>query len=624
GRTFPTGNYTIRAIAYSEKGLSGQQVANEEVSFSITNSGGGGTPNLGANKSELVFDAVKNTTSPSQSVVVTNSGNASLQLTGASISGNKFQNNSNKNYPLTLNPGQSTTYNIVFKPGGSVGALNSSFEVSNSAGSNLSVGLYGLSINGLEGANEPTLNNVTKTLGYNINVGWTTLSSSTSPNLVGEEVDIQLFTKAGSGNVTMRPVARYSPREDLPYGFYTKSGNNPVRTQVGVLTDNSNEHQALFPEVESGGISFDPGSSNFGLYVESNTFGRFNYTEDELNTGGVAHRVRTYPLKDRNGALVPNAFLVCFEDANNGDYQDYVYELTNVKAPGSSPAPGTALSRINAGGFSFIDSDNNNWQSDIYYRDGVQGSKSFDVKGTTTDNLYLKYRFGSSFSYNIPVSSSTPVTLRLHFVEPYFGVAGPGGTNRRKFNVSVENGQKTINGIDLNAIASPGTAIVQTIENINVVGGVINIQFDATIDNAIVSGIEVIGDPGNVGGTDRPSVVAIYDGTNVNNTIDNGDANIPTDVSISTTQLNLPNGSLNNNTVTNNTVRLINTSNGASISSSVNSTGGGDAITLVPFTQLNPFTTYRFEITDGVKDLSGRSMIPFSVNFTTGQGPSAG
>ena len=74
-------------------------------------------------------------------------------------------------------------------------------------------------------------------------------------------------------------------------------------------------------------------------------------------------------------------------------------------------------------------------------------------------------------------------------------------------------------------------------------------------------------------------------------------------MSISTTQIILPNGSLNNNTVTSNTVKLTKVSSGATVSATVNSTGGGDAITLVPLNGLEPFTQYRFEITSGVEIL---------------------
>lgn len=52
--------------------------------------------------------------------------------------------------------------------------------------------------------------------------------------------------------------------------------------------------------------------------------------------------------------------------------------------------------------------------------------------------------------------------------------------------------------------------------------------------------------------------------------------------------------------------------------SSVNTTGGGDAITLVPNGLLLPFTNYTFVITNGVQDLSGAQFLPFTSTFTTG------
>jgi hypothetical protein len=46
------------------------------------------------------------------------------------------------------------------------------------------------------------------------------------------------------------------------------------------------------------------------------------------------HRVRSWTLRDAGGAVIPGAFLIGGEEAANGDYQDYVFVLTNVK-----PAP---------------------------------------------------------------------------------------------------------------------------------------------------------------------------------------------------------------------------------------------------------------------------------------------
>jgi glucose/arabinose dehydrogenase len=97
----------------------------------------------------------------------------------------------------------------------------------------------------------------------------------------------------------------------------------------------------------------------------------------------------------------------------------------------------------------------------------------------------------------------------------------------------------------------------------------------------------------------------------------NGSQNVSENASISTNILNLPNGGIDNSTLTSNTVYLSEAGSGALVPSNVNGTGGGDAITLVPSSRLKLNTTYNFNITDGVKDLSGASIIPYASTFST-------
>jgi hypothetical protein len=107
----------------------------------------------------------------------------------------------------------------------------------------------------------------------------------------------------------------------------------------------------------------------------------------------------------------------------------------------------------------------------------------------------------------------------------------------------------------------------------------------------------------------RPSVVLVDPR--------NSSQNVSENTSISTSILNLPNGGINNSTITSNTVYLTEAGTGRLIPSNVNGTGGGDAITLVPSTPLKLSTTYNFNITEGVKDLSGASIMPYASVFTT-------
>ena len=83
----------------------------------------------------------------------------------------------------------------------------------------------------------------------------------------------------------------------------------------------------------------------FGFFVDSKSFGRKTYTQDGLNTN-IPHGVRTYPAKNRAGVLVPNTYLVTFEDAQNGDYQDYVFLVDRRRTAGRHRSTGTPVARI--------------------------------------------------------------------------------------------------------------------------------------------------------------------------------------------------------------------------------------------------------------------------------------
>jgi glucose/arabinose dehydrogenase len=110
----------------------------------------------------------------------------------------------------------------------------------------------------------------------------------------------------------------------------------------------------------------------------------------------------------------------------------------------------------------------------------------------------------------------------------------------------------------------------------------------------------------------RPSVLAVNP--------ENNSQNVSENASVSTNILRLPNGGINNSTITPVNVYLTEEATGVTIPANVNGTGGGDAITLVPTSPLNLGTSYNFHVTEGVKDLSGASFIPYASRFTTGLG----
>jgi hypothetical protein len=164
----------------------------------------------------------------------------------------------------------------------------------------------------------------------------------------------QKFYKAGSGNVTIEPITFFSPTSSptVRAGWY-RSGNASSATEL--FTVASQFAQSVNP-VATGTTAFDPGSGAFSLYTKwPSQNGRVVYTEHALNTwepnSALRQKARVYPLKTAEGVVVPNAFIVGFEEipGNVSDYQDGVFIVRNVSLtpPAASAAAVTMLKLVN-------------------------------------------------------------------------------------------------------------------------------------------------------------------------------------------------------------------------------------------------------------------------------------
>lgn len=289
---------------------------------------------------ELIFSAVQDTTSPSQPVTLHNTGNAPLVISELSLSGTdqdafRFRV---PPLPLTVAPGDVYELGVVFAPD-APGTAQAGLEIVSSDVDNarVTVGLYGLGSLGEQGENEPTLQEIAHTLGYGIAVGSSELRLGTGAEAVGDEVMVPLFERAGPGPVTLSVVARYGPETVFPYGFFTLGGatdvegrplERPLRREVGQIV--ASEVQMLLPQ-HDGPSGFDPGGEVFGIYGQAGE--GTQYSLDSLNSG-LGHALRVYPLRDRQGNPVPNSYLLGLEEAQNGDYQDAVFVIGNVRGAG--------------------------------------------------------------------------------------------------------------------------------------------------------------------------------------------------------------------------------------------------------------------------------------------------
>ena len=467
---------------------------------------------------EAIFSGVKGTAIAPKSFLILNKGTAPLQINSLNITGthtNAFSINQPPAVPFYIAPGDTYALSLKFNPPSTlVGPLNAQLNINSNDPNNgvAAVGLYGLSTNGEQGSKEPPLDAVVKTLGYNINVGGTALILSTKPEAIGDEVLTPLFQKAQGGVVTIKPVARYSPDDLLSFGYYTLKNNAPVTTQVGRI--DVKQEQSLLPAVTSETKqSFDPGSATFGFFTGATSYANQNtYTEDRLNSGPLPHSVRIYPLKNREGVSMPNSYLVCFEPASNGDYQDYVFEVTNVKP---TVTLNTLPLRINAGGAS-VSVNGSNWagcssegncNSFVYgggfaYTENNIPSITGITSPTNQEIMKTEWTGGSSggtpvpvgsvaFGYNIPVQNGNYL-IRLHFVE-----LNKNDIGLRKFDVNVEGGEKELEDFDIYAEAGGMYKAIYRDFPAKVTDGVISIEFIKQVENAKVSAIEIFQDAVN-------------------------------------------------------------------------------------------------------------------------------
>ncbi|HEY2545483.1 MAG TPA: malectin domain-containing carbohydrate-binding protein [Candidatus Acidoferrum sp.] len=156
-------------------------------------------------------------------------------------------------------------------------------------------------------------------------------------------------------------------------------------------------------------------------------------------------------------------------------------------------APHRALPvRIVVGHSSYLDSSGNAWKSDRYFFGGRPSSFGGDLSKLADGRLYEWHRFGH-FHYVVPVASGDKYTLKLYFMEHWFGVqnGGRGGVGSRVFDVSC-NGLMLLKGFDIFREAG-SEPLVKTFPHIEPTPqGKIEIYFTPAVNYPSISAIEVI------------------------------------------------------------------------------------------------------------------------------------
>ena len=192
--------------------------------------------------------------------------------------------------------------------------------------------LQGVSLAAPEGNNEPPLQRIVEALGIPLKVGGSSLHLDTKSPAIGAGVAATALVRATDGPVRVTPLARFSPPGEIPLRWHTRG--DATRKPIATLADSSKKpdaHQCLNPPWTEGGptASFDPGTAPFSLVAET---GHGAIPLDPKHSAiKVTHPARVFPIHTFLGAPVADAVLVGFEEATNGDYQDALFLIENVR-----------------------------------------------------------------------------------------------------------------------------------------------------------------------------------------------------------------------------------------------------------------------------------------------------
>jgi hypothetical protein len=148
--------------------------------------------------------------------------------------------------------------------------------------------------------------------------------------------------------------------------------------------------------------------------------------------------------------------------------------------------------RIVTGPSVYRDSSGNVWMPDRYFFGGRVNRFGKDISKIPDGRLFEWHRYGH-FHYVVPVAPGGRYTVKLYFLEHYFGLeAGAvGGVGSRVFDVSCD-GRMLLQGFDIFREAGSGP-LVKTFSHIEATPqGKIEIYFTPGANYPSVSAIEVL------------------------------------------------------------------------------------------------------------------------------------
>jgi len=279
---------------------------------------------------------------------LTNSGNASLQISVMTISGPWTLINPPA-LPLAIAPGGLRDIQVLFQA--EIGAVSTgtlTIQSNDPVTPTKVVELSGFWQSVPEGGQEPTMTEIAKVFGYGtVIVGpGQSINQKGELRIVGDEVLSPYWVRAAPASpVTVRQVAAFK-RQDTSTTIYWYPKSDSA-TRNSIVSQAFPDAQTLLPR-KAGFTGLATGTFNptgtFGFKVDGEwSDEKLNPHLADLNNGGVepvGHHMRFWPVRDRAGALIPNTWLMSMDYAGiNYDYQDNVYLISNIRPENPSADP---------------------------------------------------------------------------------------------------------------------------------------------------------------------------------------------------------------------------------------------------------------------------------------------
>lgn len=244
-----------------------------------------------------------------------------------------------KSFTITKN--DADTYDIALSPNQPKGLYTATLEIKKDGESNLHQ-LNGIVTEKFEGHHEPSLYKIFNALAIDVDVAGDNYTYSTKVKYIGSSQPIEEFRVAeGVTEVLVTLIARYSPQGTPEIGFAINGEDNIKK--IGNFADVSetvpDAHQRILPAALQGEISTEgkpnfsiPSSdcpTKFGFYYKGKHYTSLTYS-GKSKDAPIHHTARVFKVGTFMGRKLKDAYIICYEEAKNGDYQDAVILVEGV------------------------------------------------------------------------------------------------------------------------------------------------------------------------------------------------------------------------------------------------------------------------------------------------------